>query len=98
MRMNSKTDVQEFGFLFLSLRCSRRGRHYIIRCKVICGGLFNRGSKVERGGGGGVSITLPEFFFFFLGGGGWGFNPHPTIGNTRVSVAYYSFDDNIQLY
>ena len=22
----------------------------------------------------------------------------PTIGNTRVSVAYYSFYDNIQLY
>ena len=95
MRMNSKTDVQEFGFLFLSLRCSRRGRHYIIRCKVICGGLFNRGSKVERGGG--VVSQLPSLNFFFLGGG-WGFNPHPTIGNTRVSVAYYSFDDNIQLY
>ena len=75
-------DVQEFGFLFLSLRCSRRGRHYIIRYKVICGGLFNRGSKV----GGVVAITLPEFWR------GWGFNPHPLVlGDFSLIVHIRSF-------
>ena len=57
---------------------------------------YSTGAAKWRGGG--VSQLPSLNFFFFFGGGGWGFNPHPTIGNTRVSVAYYSFDDNIQLY
>ena len=38
--------------------------------------------------------TYTKHHWRFEGGGGKG----TIIGNTRVSVAYYSFYDNIQLY